>query len=158
MLVTDLFEAEIIQFPSHSIKPKAEPAPRTSEVNRSVIDELRQQIKQSIIRQKQYALPTIMRDQPKHIKPVTAWAIALDEVSHLAKKDHIQQWIFDTGKEIVDDLLKLVREDIKGYKKLYDIKMEPWETGKTSAVIYKHKQIDRNTEDLLEKFKSENSL
>ena len=158
MLVSDLFEADIIQFPSHRVKSKAEPTQNRNQVSQAVIDELRQQIKHSIVRQKQYALPTIMRDQPKHIKPAVAWAIALDEVSNIAKKNHIQQWIFDTGKEIVDDLLKLVRQDIQGYQKLYDIKMEPWETGKTSSIIYKHKQVDRNAEDLLEKFKQANNI
>jgi hypothetical protein len=158
MKVTDLFEADIIQFPQHRIQTQQPPVEQKPGVNQSVIDALRQQIKDSIARQKKYALPTIMRDQPKHIKPAVAWAIALDEVSHLAKKNHIQQWIFDTGKEIVDDLLRLVRHDVQNYKELNQMKMDPWETGKTSAIIYKHKQVDRNAEELLQKFKRENNL
>ena len=157
MFVSDLFEADVIQFPSHRIKTPPTPPVRTSEVNQSVIDELRHMIKSSILRQKQYALPTIMRDQPKSIKPAVAWAIALDEVSHIAKKNTTQQWIYDHGRDIVDDLLKLVRQDLQDYKRLYDIKMEPWEVGKTSAIIYRHKQVDRNAEDMLEKFKKSQS-
>lgn len=155
MRIEDLFEAEIIQFPGRK-EPSPKPPPeRTSDINYDVVNALQDQIKQSIIRQKKLALPTIMRDQPRQIKPVVAWAIALDEVSNIAKKDKIQQWIYDTGLSIINELLSLVRQDIAQYKELYNIKMEPWETGKTSAYIFKHKQVDRNAEDMLEKFKRE---
>lgn len=155
MRIDDLFEADIIQFPGRKAPAQKPPPERTSDINYEVLDALQDQVKQSIIRQKSLALPTIMRDQPRAIKPVVAWAIALDEVSHIKNKDHIQQWIYDTGKKIIDQLLAFIREDIKAYKDLYSIKMNHWETGKTSAAIYRQKQVDRNAEDMLEKFKRE---
>lgn len=152
MRVDDLFEADIIQFPGRKTVQK-EPPVRHYDINPDVMSALKDQVKSSITKQKNLALPTIMRDQPRQIKPVVAWAIALDEVSRIQNKDKIQQWIYDTGKTIIDDLLKFVRDDITAYKELYNIKMEPWETGKTSAMIFKYKQVDRNAEDMLEDFK-----
>lgn len=155
MRLDDLLEAEIIQFPGTQ-KPvsKTSVGPR-SYTNEVVLKKLQELNKQSIAKQRDLALPTVMSGQPKGIKPVVAWAVALDEISHIGKKSQIQQWIYDQGREIIDRLIGLNRQDIKDYQQLYDIKMEPWETGRTSAEIYKYKQVDKTAQDLLLKFKRE---
>ena len=155
MRIDELLEADIIQFPGTTrASSTGSVGPRTY-TNEVVLTKLNELNKQSIARQKDLALPTIMSGQPKGVKPVVAWAVALDEISNIAKKNKIQQWIYDQGREMIDRLIGLNRQDIKNYQQLYDIKMEPWETGRTVAEIYKHKQVDKTAQDLLLKFKRE---
>jgi len=154
MKTTDLFENNIIPFPTKKPAYKEPEEPR-ADINYDVVERLKELNQDSIQRQRDLALPTIMNGQPKGIKPVVAWAVALDEIAHIQKKNKIQQWIFDKGREIIDSLIKLNRQDLEDYKQLYQIKMQPWETGKTSAAIYKYKQVDRTAEDLLQQFKKE---
>lgn len=157
MRVDDLFEADIIQFPGTTrAKPQGVAAPRTY-INELVIQKLKELNKKSIVRQRDLALPTIMTGKPKGIKPVVAWAVALDEIARIGKKDQMQQWIYDKGREFIDQLIKMNRQDINDYQQLYDIKMEPWQTGKTVAEIYKHKQVDKHAQDMLLKFKQEHA-
>lgn len=154
MQIEDLFENNIIPFPSRQIKNDDLPASR-SDINYDVIDKLKQLNKESIERQRFLALPTIMSGQPKGIKPVAAWAYVLTEISKIKDKNKIQQWIFDKGREFINELIKLNQQDLNNYKLLDQVPIKFWEVGKTRAIIYKHKQIDRHAEDALQEFKKE---
>lgn len=149
----DLFENNVIPFPSRKV-PEPEPETTRSDINYEVVDKIKELHQNSIDRQRYLALPTVMSGQPKGIKPVVAWAVALDEISKINDKNKIQQWIFDKGLEIIDTLLELNKQDLNDYKQIDQIPMKFWQVGKTRAIVYRHKQVDLHAQDTLQNFKA----
>ena len=149
MLIRELIEAEIIQFPSKKVT-QSEPV---SPINYEKLEQLEQLNKESINRQRDLALPTVMSGEPKGIKPVVAWANILEKVAEIKDRNKIQQWIFDKGREIIDLLIKLNKQDLNNYKIVDQMPIKYWQIGKTGALIYRHKQIDKRAEDALHDFK-----
>lgn len=149
MRIDNLFENNVIPFPDRKVKQEEPRHP----INYAKIEKLIQLNKESIARQRDLALPTIMAGEPVGIKPVVAWANILEKVADIKNKNKIQQWVFDKGREIIDILIKLNKQDLDNYKILNQMPMKFWQVGKTGAIIYKHNQIDKRAEEALHDFK-----
>jgi len=150
-------EGEVIPFPKKPSKiarlstQAQDLFSKQKDIEDKVNDELSRILKQSIARQRDLALPTVMTGFAKGIKPTQAWALSLGEME-FQNYDNLsvqQEWIYNKAKELVDELIAETKKDIADYEDIFTVADE------APAPQYPRQSIDysyREDQDALRTF------
>jgi len=120
MRIIDVLEGDVIDFSTRQIRQKdGENLVKNDEftiqsqieMEDYIRDRLVQERDESIRKQKRFALPTIMSRYNRYVRPTFAWSIQLDDVLHSNARDNISMWIYNYGKDIIDELIDAAKED-----------------------------------------------